>query len=182
VEKVIKLDVVYQQSQTHNFQEKGHKMRAKSGFTLVEILIVVVILGILAAIVIPQFTDASTEAKTSRLCSDLQSVRSQIELYKIHHNDKLPGTYTGVSFVDAMTSYTLQSGALATTQEPAAGVFNPYMQKIPTNPFIDIAADAITVTEAATGSAPGDDTSGWFYNTTTGVFQANDNEPGHTSL
>ncbi len=60
-------------------------MRAKSGFTLVEILIVVVILGILAAIVIPQFTSASTEAKQSALVSNLQSVRSQIELYKIHH-------------------------------------------------------------------------------------------------
>ncbi|MHC4363321.1 MAG: type IV pilin protein, partial [Planctomycetota bacterium] len=42
-------------------------MKAQSGFTLVEILIVVVILGILAAIVIPQFTDASTEAKMSSL-------------------------------------------------------------------------------------------------------------------
>jgi len=38
-------------------------MKAKSGFTLVEILIVVVILGILAAVVIPQFTEASTEAR-----------------------------------------------------------------------------------------------------------------------
>ena len=43
-------------------------MRAKSGFTLVEVLIVVVILGILAAVVIPQFSDASTEAKESRAC------------------------------------------------------------------------------------------------------------------
>ena len=49
-------------------------MRANRGFTLVEILIVVVILGILAAIVIPQFTEASTEAKLSSLCSDLQTI------------------------------------------------------------------------------------------------------------
>ncbi|MHC4171078.1 MAG: type II secretion system protein [Planctomycetota bacterium] len=67
-------------------------MKARSGFTLVEILIVVVILGILAAIVIPQFTEASTEAKTSSLMTDLQTMRSQIELYKIQHNDDLPGT------------------------------------------------------------------------------------------
>jgi general secretion pathway protein G len=156
-------------------------MKARSGFTLVEILIVVVILGILAAIVIPQFTEASTEAKTSRLVTDLQSVRSQIELYKIQHNDNLPGT-GGPSFATAMTGYTMQSGALAATQEPADGVYGPYMTKIPTNPFIDDPNDAITVTEAAAGSAPGDDSSGWFFNTTTGVFQANDNEPGHTGL
>ena len=65
-------------------------MRAKSGFTLVEILIVVVILGILAAIVIPQFTGASTEAKESSLKSDLHSMRSQISLYKIRNNDTDP--------------------------------------------------------------------------------------------
>ena len=65
-------------------------MKAKRGFTLVEILIVVVILGILAAIVIPQFTEASTEAKVSRLASDLQTMRSQIELYKVQHSDTPP--------------------------------------------------------------------------------------------
>ncbi|MCC7406490.1 MAG: prepilin-type N-terminal cleavage/methylation domain-containing protein, partial [Phycisphaeraceae bacterium] len=42
-------------------------IRRKSGFTLIEILIVVVILGILAAIVIPQFTNASETAKGSNL-------------------------------------------------------------------------------------------------------------------
>ena len=70
--------------------KRGEEMKAKKGFTLVEILIVVVILGILAAIVIPQFTDASTEAKISSMRSDLQMMRSQIELYKVQHNDDLP--------------------------------------------------------------------------------------------
>ena len=47
----------------------------KSGFTLVEILIVVIILGILAAIVIPQFTNASQDARNSSLLSQLQTLR-----------------------------------------------------------------------------------------------------------
>ncbi|MHC4765507.1 MAG: type IV pilin protein, partial [Planctomycetota bacterium] len=58
---------------------RSHRIR--QGFTLIEILIVVVILGILAAIVIPQFTDASQEAAASNLRSQLQTIRSQIELY-----------------------------------------------------------------------------------------------------
>jgi len=161
-------------------------MKAKSGFTLVEILIVVVILGILAAIVIPQFTEASTEAKTSRLCTDLQSVRSQIELYKIQHNDNLPGVVTtghptDADFAGAMKGYTTQDGIKAVPQAPGAGVFGPYMQVIPTNPFVPTAALANVVTAGA-ASAGGDNTSGWYYNTVTGVFQANDDVVGHTSL
>ncbi|MFQ6036674.1 MAG: type II secretion system protein, partial [Sedimentisphaerales bacterium] len=83
-------------------------MKAKSGFTLVEILIVVVILGILAAIVIPQFTEASTEAKLNSLMSDLQTFRSQIELYKVQHNDNPP---TAANFVAQMTETSDISGA-----------------------------------------------------------------------
>jgi prepilin-type N-terminal cleavage/methylation domain-containing protein len=59
---------------------------AKRAFTLIEILIVVVILGILAAIVIPQFTDASEDAAESAARSTLQTARSQIELYKFKEN------------------------------------------------------------------------------------------------
>jgi general secretion pathway protein G len=56
--------------------------RARRAFTLIEILIVVVILGILAAIVIPQFTEASDDAARSSVRSTLQVLRSQHELYK----------------------------------------------------------------------------------------------------
>jgi len=146
-------------------------MKAKSGFTLVEILIVVVILGILAAIVIPQFTEASTEAKTSSLCTDLQTMRSQIELYKIQHNDNLPSMAMvafGGNQVNGLTGVTLIDGT-----QVAAGTANsygPYVQKIPTNQFNDLA----TIREEAGASTAGANTDGWVFNTITGAFQADD--------
>ena len=141
-------------------------MKAKSGFTLVEILIVVVILGILAAIVIPQFTEASTEAKTSSLCTDLQTMRSQIELYKIQHNDALPGSGTA-TLVEALTGQTDIDGAVWAAGTTAYG---PYVQQIPTNQF----NDRKTIREEAGASTAGADTDGWVFNTGTGAFQADD--------
>jgi general secretion pathway protein G len=136
----------------------------KSGFTLVEILIVVVILGILAAIVIPQFTEASTEAKTSSLCTDLQTIRSQIELYKIQHNDNLPGA-GAATLIESLTGYTDIAGAIAVG--PAANVYGPYVQKIPMNQFVD----DDTIDETGT---PGNAGGGWDFNVTTGAFHADD--------
>jgi len=117
-------------------------MRAK-GFTLVEILIVVVILGILAAIVIPQFTDASTSARESSMCSDLQMMRSQIELYKVQHLDSMAGIIDGASFISHMTTWTDRDGNILAAAQ--AGVScGPYMQKVPVNPFDSVyAADGI---------------------------------------
>jgi general secretion pathway protein G len=145
-------------------------MKKRKGFTLVEILIVVVILGILAAIVIPQFSDASEEAKLSSLVSDLQTIRSQIQLYKIQHNGNLPGAGTA-TVVEAMTMYTTVVGALATTQapDPNGGVYGPYLQKIPTNPFND---SAVVAEDGTIGN--GGTTSGWEFNKATGAFNADD--------
>jgi len=56
--------------------------RHRSGFTLIEILIVVVILGILAAVIIPQFTNAADDASISSARTQLQTMRSQVELYR----------------------------------------------------------------------------------------------------
>ncbi|MGQ0626909.1 MAG: competence type IV pilus major pilin ComGC, partial [Phycisphaerales bacterium] len=59
-------------------------------FTLIEILIVVVILGILAAIVVPQFTKASEDAQVGNVQTQLQTIRSQIELYRVKNNGARP--------------------------------------------------------------------------------------------
>jgi general secretion pathway protein G len=136
-------------------------MRTRSGFTLVEILIVVIILGILAAIVIPEFTDASGQARESNLRSNLQTMRSQVEMYQVQHNDALPGAGTA-TFVEAMTGQTDIAGAVGTD-------FGPYVQQIPTNPYNNLA----TVREEAVSTA-GANTHGWTFNTATGAFQADD--------
>ena len=147
-------------------------MRTKSGLTLVEFLIIAVILGILAAIVIPQFTSASIEARESRLLGNLQVVRSQIELYKIQHNDNLPGTDLSGDFVTAMTSRTDKYGEVGDTAEYKYG---PYLEGIPENPFGSL--DDPTTVHEGDGTGVGDDSHGWYFNTSgdkAGLFQADD--------
>ena len=110
---------------------------AEKGFTLVEILIVVVILGILAAIVIPQFTSASESARASSLASQLQTVRSQLELYQVQHNGNNPTLTTNW---DQFTGQTNQAGSTSGTG------FGPYMQQAPRNPFTGGTTVATTAT------------------------------------
>ncbi|MDB5297977.1 MAG: hypothetical protein JWO31_3960 [Phycisphaerales bacterium] len=102
--------------------------KIRGGFTLIEILIVVIILGILAAIVIPQFSSASNDARTSNVQTTVQTLRSQIALYKLQHADTLPALVTDWT---QFLSKTDIAGAL----NPAAGVqsFGPYMQDTPVN-------------------------------------------------
>jgi len=69
-------------------------MREK-GFTLVELLIVVAILGIMAAIVMPTFQGNVAQAKESASKSNLATLRTQIELYKLQHNGYPPGYVNG---------------------------------------------------------------------------------------
>lgn len=135
--------------------------RSTQGFTLVEILIVVIILGILAAIVIPEFTQASEDARQSAIVSDLQTVRSQIELYKVQHNGLKPTA----DIVDQLTKATTTDG----TVDDANGVFGPYLQKFPSNPCAPKDPTGVD-----TEGDPGTGDEGWHYNPTTGDFHAND--------
>jgi prepilin-type N-terminal cleavage/methylation domain-containing protein len=71
-----------------------HAQRS-AAFTLVEILIVVVILGILAAIAIPTFVGATEEAKISATHSELQKIRRHIGVYRARNNNYLPAITEG---------------------------------------------------------------------------------------
>src|SRR4051812_43097400 len=135
---------------------KSYRNRT-SGFTLVEILIVVIILGILAAIVIPQFTNASQDARKNSLTSQLQTIRSQVELYKLQHRDKLPDVTTTW---DLLTKKTDEDGNL-TNSDPTLLKFGPYLQQDPSNPIFGSAADAAKVFDGD-GSAA-DTAHGWIY-------------------
>jgi len=137
----------------------------KSGFTLVEILIVVIILGILAAVVIPQFSDASDDTRASSTGTNLKTVRSQLQLYKAQHNEQYPP-----SFETQMITFTDVSHNTNATQT-AVFRFGPYMLRVPANPYTGINT-ITTVDDAATPySAAADMNQGWWYNSVTGEFR-----------
>jgi general secretion pathway protein G len=123
----------------------------KGGFTLVEILIVVIILGILAAIVIPQFTSASQDARKNSLTSQLQTLRSQIELYKLQHHDPLPSTLVGSTpSWDQLINKTNNAGGTGTT---TAFPFGPYLQSAPTNSLNGQSAMLVVAADQTLGGA-----------------------------
>ncbi len=144
-------------------------MRKNKGFTLVEILIVVVILGILAAIVIPQFSDASTQSKVSNMQSSLQTMRSQISLYKIQHNDTPPALAT---FEDQMTLFTDIAGGTNATRD-ATHIYGPYLQTVPNNPFTNL--NTVVAPGAAAGAA------GWEYAVAADLITATINAAADTT-
>ncbi len=118
----------------------------RKAFTLVEILIVVVILGILAAIVVPQFTNATQDAQGGNLQAQLSSLQRQIGLYAARNNGTFPDFAT-----NAWTDLT--NGG--------------YIKNAPRNPAWP-SASAIqpdTVAPAA-GTTYGSATTAWVWNTT----------------
>lgn len=127
-----------------------------SGFTLVEILIVVVILGILASIVIPQFSSASEEARANAMAKLLQSIRGQVEVYRVEHNSTYP---TMDQMWDNMVNKTDVDGTIAVD-----GEFGPYFSRLPQNQY----TNSTTVVAAGAGTV----NDGWEYDEATGRVTA----------
>lgn len=144
-----------------------HRCASGRGFTLVEILIVVVILGIIAAIVVPRMSNAAMSARESMLRDDLRFLRNQIVLYRAQHHDRPPGAVANgapdaTTFITQLTRFTDDVGNTSPTMS-GAFQFGPYLSKIPKNPLSD-KDDVLLVTGATLPVA--DDSTGWIFNPT----------------
>lgn len=129
------------------------------GFTLVEILIVVVILGILAAIVVPQFTNAANESRVGNIATQVATIESQLELFAARNN----GTYPD-----------LATDGWGTSADAGTMVGDGYLKEIPVNPFNNDSSinawPAGTDTDEAVVYADG--VTGWYYDDATGNIAA----------
>ena len=76
------------------------KKQKIAGFTLIEILIVVVLIGIMAAMVIPKFSNAAAESRESMLLENLRILKAQIGVYRAQHWDVAPGYPNGDTSVN----------------------------------------------------------------------------------
>jgi general secretion pathway protein G len=73
-----------------------HAPRAERGFTLIEIMVVVIIIGLLAAVVVPQFLGRVDDARVAKAKQDIQALETALTLYKLD-NFKYPGTDQGLA-------------------------------------------------------------------------------------
>jgi general secretion pathway protein G len=161
---------------THRSRERT--MKHNRGFTLVEVLVVVIILGVLATVVVPRLSTATAAARYSMLADDVRIARLQIVLFRGQHHGISPG-YPGLvttaaptecAVVDHLTKSSTPAGEVA---DPGTDGFpyGPYMSRIPENPINGKATIHVIADNCAVPVA-GDDSHGWIYQPSTCIFKA----------
>jgi general secretion pathway protein G len=151
---------------------------SRPAFTLMEIIIFVVVVGLLATVVIPQFTSDKKVSRQNLLKDDLQYLRTQIAVYRAQHQDVSPGYPQGYqlvnpeprAFVDQLTLHSDINCNLSPTDSPAYP-YGPYIKQLPVNPFNN-SSDVIIVANNQPMPAPGGP-AGWIYKAQTQEIIAN---------
>jgi len=153
----------------------------RKAFTLMEMLIVIVILGILAMVIIPQISTSTDDAKLNTLRTNLNAMRNSVELYYTQHNGTYPGAVLGgaadanTAFEQQLTRYTDVTNTIGNAKT-ADIKFGPYIKggQLPMNPFNEKRDVLVDTAETDITAKASDGTTGWKFYAKTGVLMAND--------
>lgn len=107
------------------------RAKRRKGFTLVELLVVIVVLAVLAAIVLPKFMNSSKRSKESALRSDLKLIRNAISLFQADCGC-FPKTLADLAAASAPAKGLDSAGADATIT--GSDWHGPYLQEVPKDP------------------------------------------------
>jgi len=138
----------------------------RSAFTLVEVLIVVVILGIIAAIVVPRMSDFTVVANETNLKENLSKIRVHLQVYRNEHAAFPDPTH----LADQLTKFTDFQGNTSGSRTTQFR-YGPYLEQMPPNPISKLATVRVAASPAE-AAPPGDLDAGWWYNPTSGFFYA----------
>lgn len=102
----------------------AHSTRRSAGFTLIEVMVVVVILGILAAIVVPRIMDRPDEARITKARQDIRALEAALNLYRLD-NYTYPTTDQGLEALVTKPA----------APEPPRWKEGGYVDRLPTDPW-----------------------------------------------
>jgi general secretion pathway protein G len=146
--------------------------RHSAGFTLIEVLIVVVILAVLAGVIIPRYLTTADDAKQSSLKHNLHVMEAQLEVYRVQHLTRYPTIID--NGLPQMTSATNSAGdiGIAGPQYP----LGPYLLEAPMNPYDGSKKVTPVAVPGQKPTAVVGSLGGWQYDESTGAFWPNNPE------
>ena len=139
------------------------------GFSLIEVVIVVVIIGVIAAIAIPRMSRGAAAARDAALKQDLTLLRNAVDLYTAEHDNTVP-PFTGVA--THLTGYSNFDADAAQAAKDTTHYFGPYIKAIPALPVGSNKGDA-TFADGTGGAPQIAGGAGWWYDENTGTVKAN---------
>jgi len=142
-------------------------LSSRKAFSLVELVIVIVIIGIISAIAIPRMSSSADNAAKNSVIGDQSAIQRALDLYEVEHEGVM--VHVGAGTLKTLFFRLIKKTDLDGTVNDA-GIYGPYINGLPENKINGLA------TWRRGGAAAGANTHGWHYDTTTGQIQ-----PDHLS-